>query len=125
MAAAADASLAGDAPVLTRRTLPPRLPPGSYATPGAPSSVTSGVYLSDRAKQLAEAQAEAAAAAAAAQEQYGFGGSHKPSGGGGSPNSSPFGRSGGGGRNSTKLQPIIDYSYPELGHSVVSQQQVR
>ena len=138
MAAAADVSLGEGVPVLTRRMLPPRLPPsaGSYATPGAPSAMKPGVYLADRAKQLAEAQAEAEAAAILAQQQYngsdqqynGVTGStsslpRKPGGGasGGGHSSSPL--RGTGRSTASHLQPIVDYSYPELGHSVVAQQQ--
>ena len=126
MAVAVDPPLAKGAPVLTRRTLPPRLPPASFATPGAPSPGKPGIYIADRSRQLAEAQAEAEAAAG---QQYYNGASD------GSPSrnqpSSPLRKSGGstgGGRSnigggSTRLQPIVDYAYPELGHSVVAQQQ--
>ena len=128
VSAASDPSLGEGAPVLTRKTLPPRMPPSSYATPGMPSPIKSGVYISDRAKQLAEAQAEAAAAeesaAAVAENERvsSFDGppAHKPGGLASTQRSSQFGKSGG--RNS-KLQPI-DYSYPELGRTAVAQQQV-
>ena len=127
VAGAADPSLAEGAPVLTRRTLPPRLPPASYATPGAPSPAKPGVYIADRSKQLAEAQAEAEAAAAA-EMQYGGVGGGSPVPRKSQPSSllrksgGSTGRSTGGG-GSTRLQPIVDYSYPELGQSVIAQQQ--
>lgn len=50
-----DPSLAPDAPPMTRKTLPPRLPPSSHATPGIPSVTQPGFYVSDRSQALQEA----------------------------------------------------------------------
>ena len=123
VAADSDPSLGEGAPVLTRKMLPPRMPPSSYATPGMPSPIKSGVYISDRAKQLAEAQAEAQAAEAENEHISSLDGplpNQKSGGLSSTQRSSQFGKSGG--RNS-KLQPI-DYHYPELGRTAVAQQQV-
>ncbi len=111
-----DPSLAPEAPLVTRRTLPPRLPPASYATPGAPLGVERpGVYIADRAKQLAEYEAEQQ------QQQASAGNSPARASAAGGTKGGPAGAVG---RNTAKqLRPIVDYSYPELGHSVVAQQQ--
>ena len=123
MVSASDPSLSPGAPAVGRQTLPPRMPASSYATPGIPSPINPGVYLSDRAKQLAEAQAEAAAAASQ-DEDNGLTGSTalKSTGAGSTQRSSQLGAKSGA-RHSSKLKPI-DYSYPELGHTAVAQQQV-
>jgi hypothetical protein len=134
-----DAHLAEGAPRLTRRTLPPRLPPAAVlpsapAPAGVPSSAAPGVYFSDHPpRQQQQQQQQQQGAGPAAMYPPAGGGAdgggawppQAPGGGPGSPQPGSTGRSlagragGGAGGGHTSPLASIRFAYPELGHGAI------